>query len=80
MAWKHASTSSRGGLGLPLDPRRKDGNQKKTKNLAKVVVLLETCIDFGSKNKGKPKKTYGKPYIFKETIAFSKDFAPSGPF
>ena len=54
VAWKHTSTSSRGGLGLPMDPQEDGPEAKKKKkqprDLAKVMVLLETSIDLGSEN------------------------------
>ena len=59
VAWKRTSTSSRGGLGLPMDPQEEGPEAKKTKKtmgLTKVGVLLETCIDVESKNDEKPKK------------------------
>ena len=39
-------------LALPLELRRKvpKQNKKKSRDLAKVVVLLERCLNFGSKN------------------------------
>jgi len=42
-----------------MDPRGRTlkQNKKKSRDLAKVMVLLETCVDFESKNNEKPKKT-----------------------
>jgi len=40
-------------LALPVELRRKVLKQKKKKDLAKVMVLLERGINFGSKNNEK---------------------------
>ena len=40
-----------------MDPQERDPEAKKSRGLAKVMVLLETCIDFESKNSEKPRKT-----------------------
>ena len=41
-----------------MDPQERDPEaKKKTIDLTKVGVLLETCIDFESKNNEKLKKT-----------------------
>ena len=42
-----------------MDPQERDpeAKKKKTRGLTKVGVLLETCIDFESKNNEKLKKT-----------------------
>ena len=40
------------GQGLPMDPQERDpeAKKKKSRDLAKVMVLLETSIDLESKN------------------------------
>ena len=40
-----------------MDPQERDPEATKKRGLTKVGVLLETCIDFESKNNEKPKKT-----------------------
>ena len=42
-----------------MDPQERDpeAKKKKSRTLTKVGVLLETCIDFESKNNEKLKKT-----------------------
>ena len=41
-----------------MDPQERDPEaKKKSRGLTKVGVLLETCIDFESKNNEKLKKT-----------------------